>query len=272
MIKQILLVMTLGLTLSTDILLTTVTATATPANSIAQLNTPRSKPRFAPRRRSLLRFKVPGIRGSRNLEAGAARGKCSPQAISALLPEKPAKLGQKEIPVELTVSDRPTFFVNVPQTSAQQAFFLLRDEAGNEIHEKTLAITSGNGIMSYSLPTDSPALELGKKYRWRFSLLCDLKTGDRSGDPVASGWIERVEPSATVAKKLETATVRQRVSIYADNGYWHDTLKALADLRAANPSDLTLLRDWDDLLLSVGLKGIANRPLIQLSAATASNL
>ncbi|WP_242072184.1 DUF928 domain-containing protein [Nostoc sp. FACHB-110] len=262
--------MTLGL-ISPEMLLSTLPTIAAPIPSIAQFNNQRSIPRLKPRRRSLLKFKIPGIRGSRNLEAGAARGKCSPQIISAVLPPKPAAIAANQIPVELTISERPTFFVNVPQTSAKEAGFLLWNEDGEEILDKTLSVTATQGILSYTLPADFSGLEVGKKYRWRFSLLCDQTGGDRSADPVASGWIERVEPSATITKQLQTATNKQRVLIYAENGYWHDTLKALADLRAANPNDLTLLRDWDDLLLSVGLEEIANRPLIPLNAVTASN-
>jgi len=270
MLKQTLLLITLGLTVSTEMLLSTMPTIAAPNESIAQLNIQRPKPRLTPRRRSLLRFKVPGIRGSRNLEAGAARGTCSPQNINAVLPPKPATLAANEVPVELTLSDRPTFFVNVPQTSAQEAEFLLWDETGEEIFEQTLPITATKGIFSYTLPADFPGLEVGKKYKWRFSLHCDPTGGDRSADPVASGWIERVEPSATVANYLQTATNKQRVLIYAENGYWHDTVKTLAELRATNPKDLTLLRDWDDLLQSVGLAEIANQPLIYLNTPTAS--
>ncbi|OCQ92501.1 hypothetical protein BCD64_03095 [Nostoc sp. MBR 210] len=270
MLNKNLLLITLGLTLIPDLLLGTIPTIAAPTNSIAQFGVPRSTPRLFPRRRSLLRFKVPGIRGSRNLEAGAARGKCSPQNISGVLPPKPPKSAANQIPVELTVSDRPTFFVNVPQTSAQQAGFLLRDETGQELLDKTLPITASSGIMNYTLPTDFAGLEVGKKYQWRFSLLCDSTNGDRSGDPIASGWIERVEVSSTVASKLQTATPKQRVIIYAENGYWHDTLKTLADLRTAHPNDLTLVRDWDDILRSVGLEAMSKQPLIPLNPTTAA--
>ncbi len=264
MLKKTLLLITLSLTLAPQVLLTTA-ATATPSNT--NLISQRTQPRFTPRRRSLLRFKVPGIRGSRNLEAGAARGQCTPQAIGAVLPAKPTGMSATEIPIELTLSDRPTFFVNVPETSAQQAAFLLRNESGDEILlEKTLPLKASNGIMSYALPDDFPGLEVGKKYRWRFSLLCDATGGDRSGDPVASGWIERVKPDAAIAAQLQTSTPKQQVLIYAENGYWHDTLKALADLRTEKPSDFTLVRDWVDLFKSAGLSAIANRPLISLQA------
>lgn len=271
MLKKTLLLITLGLTISTEALLTTVPATAIPIRGNSSQTTPSSPQQFNPRRRSLLRFKVPGIRGSRNLEAGAARGQCTPQAISAVLPAKPAGMANTEVPVELTVSDRPTFFINVPATTAQQAAFLLRSESGDEILlEKTLPVTASNGIMTYTLPADFTGLEVGKKYRWRFSLLCDPTGGDRSGDSVTSGWIERVQPNAEVAAQLQTSLLKQQVYIYAENGYWHDTLKALADLRAEKPNDFTLVRDWMDLMNSAGLSGIANRPIISLNPKTTS--
>lgn len=266
MLKKTLLLITLSLTLAPQVLLTTLAATATSTTNKTNLISQIPRSRFTPRRRSLLRFKVPGIRGSRNLEAGAARGQCTPEAIGAVLPTKPPQMSAREIPVELTLSDRPTFFVNVPETSAQQAAFMLRNESGDEILlEKTLTVKASNGIMSYTLPADFSGLEVGKKYQWRFSLLCDPTGGDRSGDSIASGWIERVEPSNRVAAQLQTSTAKQRVFIYAENGYWHDTLKALADLRTEKPNDFTLIRDWIDLFKSVGLSTMANRPIITLT-------
>ncbi|WP_414552431.1 DUF928 domain-containing protein [Anabaena sp. CCY 0017] len=261
MFNKTIFLLSLGLILSTNFLHTTLAVTAASPMTIAQ------RRRFTPRRRSLLRFKVPNVRGSRNLEAGAARGQCSPQGISAVLPAKPATMRTRQIPVELTLSDRPTFFVNVSETTAKQALFLLRNEAGDEILlEKNLNLTANKGIMSYTLPDDFSGLEIGQKYRWRLTLLCDPKGGDRSGDPVASGWIERVEPTPDVAQQLESATETERTVIYADNGYWHDTLKIMADLRSANPRDMTLIRDWLDLFESAGLNELANKPLIPFHA------
>ena len=266
MFNKTIFLLSLGLIVSTNLLQTTLAARAVPPITIAQ-----RRP-VAPRRRSLLRFKVPNVRGSRNLEAGAARGQCSPQGISAVLPAKPATMRARQIPVELTLSARPTFFVNVSETTAEQASFLLRNEAGDEILlEKTLNLTANKGIMSYTLPDDFSGLEVGQKYRWRFTLLCDPKGGDRSGDPAASGWIERVEPTPDVAQQLQSATDTERTVIYADNGYWHDTLKIMADLKSANPRDMTLIRDWLDLFESAGLNAIANKPLIPFSTATTSN-
>lgn len=273
MLKKPLLLITLSLTLSTDMLFTSLAVTAMPSGTtVAQVNRQPGKTPFKPRRRSLLRFKVPGIRGSRNLEAGAARGQCSPQEISAVLSPKSLAMKKTEIPVELTVSDRPTFFVNVPETSAKQASFLLMNEAKDQVLlEKTLSLNSTNGIFAYTLPADFQGLEVQKKYSWRLSLLCDPTGSDRSGDVNASGWIERVTPTSEVAKELEQATdTIDLIAIYAKNGYWQDTLKALADLRAANPNDPDLASDWSNLFKSVYLPKLAQQPVIQLDTVSAS--
>jgi hypothetical protein len=265
MLNKTIFLLTLGLTLSTNFLQTALTATAVTPQITAQ------QPQFAPRRRALLRFKVPDVRGSRNLEPGAARGQCNPEGISAVVPPKPATMRAREIPIELTLSDRPTFFVNVSPTTAQTALFLLRNEAGDILLEETLNLTASEGIIYYTLPTNFAGLQVDETYRWRLTLLCDPTGGDRSGDPVASGVIKRVVPSAEVAKQLQSATDNQRVMIYADNGYWYDTLKTLANLRAENPNDMTLRRDWEDLFQSVGLNELTKKPLIPLKTVTTSN-
>jgi len=216
-------------------------------------------------RRSLLKFKVPGIRGSGNLEAGAARGACSNDEIKSVLPPKPATMKNTEIPVELTVSNRPTFFIDVPKTSTNQGIFVLQDEAGEVVlPEKKLRLTNTPSIVSYTLPQDFQGLVVGHKYQWYFSLSCDPVNGDRSGDAATGGWIQRVAPSQEVAQKLRRETGRDRIAIYAENGYWHDALKTLADLRVKNPKDQSLGSDWSDLFQSVGLEQMAPLPVVQL--------
>jgi non-ribosomal peptide synthetase component E (peptide arylation enzyme) len=81
---------------------------------------------------------------------------------------------------------------------------------------------------------------------------------------ITRGWIQRVAASEEVIKQLQTENPRDRVAIYAENGYWSDTLKTLVDLRAANPNDSSLWSDWSDLFKSVGLEAIAKQPISTL--------
>jgi Domain of Unknown Function (DUF928) len=273
MLRKSLPLITLSLTLWTQILLPSVVATAQPTKpNVAQPAPQRPTQKLVQRRRSLLKFKVPEIRASGNLEAGAARGACSKENIQAVLPPKPLGMKETEVPIELTISDRPTFFISVPETSTNQAEFLLQDETGQQIlFNKKLRLTANKGIITYTLEPEFTGLNIGEKYRWQFSLICDPIHGDRSGDIITRGLIQRVEPSEQVIKELQTNNLRDRVAIYAENGYWNDTLKTLADLRAANPRDSSLVRDWFNLFKSVGLDKIGKQPISILEADPTEN-
>ena len=144
------------------------------------------------------------------------RGKCEnfPQAsFTALMPENK---------IARTVSDYPTFFFYLPQPNAELAEFILQDENGNLIYEQALTIKNLSGVISVSIPanTNVPPLEVGKKYTWVFSLVCD--PDDRASDQIEKGVVRRVELSADILRQLENADPRQKTFIYAKNGIWQD--------------------------------------------------
>ena len=264
MSKKFFLLITLTLGFSTDLLFTNLVAIAIPApTDIVQL-----RPQPANRYRRKLKFQVLRTRQWRHLEGGApAGGYCTRQPPVAVVPKQPASTKRWQIPIEVTVSNRPTFFVhNVSDNVVKEALFLLLDEQSREvILEKTLLLSAKtkNNIIAYTLPADFSGLEVGKKYRWRFELICDDL--DRSGNPKASGWIERVEPASRVAQQLANAkTELERVEIYAANGYWQDTLKSLLDLRVTNPNNQDFVADWVSILQSVGLASLVDKPVFQL--------
>jgi hypothetical protein len=108
----------------------------------------------------------------------SVRGGCassSQLSLTALVPKN--KIGR-------TVSDYPTFFFYLPQTDAELAEFILEDESGNQIYQQDLTIKNLSGVIGVSIPanTNVPPLEVGKKYTWKFSLVCDPE--DRSSDQV----------------------------------------------------------------------------------------
>jgi len=181
-----------------------------------------------------------------------------PQAIfTALVPEN--KMGR-------TVSDYPTFFFYLPQTGAEFAKFILEDESGNLIYQQDLTIKNLSGVIGVSIPADKnvPPLEVGKSYTWKFTVVCDAQ--DRSSDQLESGIVRRVELSANILRKLETADPRQKTFIYAENGIWQDALSTLAAARRANPNDTDLAADWESLLDSVRLGAIAKEPIVETEA------
>src|SRR4028119_1759728 len=188
------------------------------------------------------------------------RGKCGdlPQAsFTALVPEN--KRGR-------TVSDYPTFFFYLPQPNAELAEFILEDENGNLIYGQALTIKNLSGVIGVSIPanTNVPPLEVGKKYTWKFTVVCDPE--DRSSDQLETGIVRRVELSPDILSELDAADPRQKTVIYAENGIWQDALGNLAAARRANPNAPVLKTDWESLLDSVTLGEIAKEPIVESEA------
>jgi hypothetical protein len=260
--KKLLLIILLALGLSTNVVLTNIVAVANPAANIRV----RERNHKKPVRRSILEFKAPKERPTANREGGEPAGECLPSRknLNALLSPRPKNLEINKTPVEITLNSHPTFFVHFEQSPIKQAEFLLRDENSEILLREDIDLYSTNGIISYSLPKSFKGLEVGKKYKWRFSLFCSRI--DRSANPKIGAWIQRVEPSKLVAKQLAAAKDDfQRSVIYAENGFWHETIKSLTDLRAANPNDKIITESLRNVLKSAGLESLANKPVIQVT-------
>jgi hypothetical protein len=221
-------------------------------------------------RLSRLRFKVRGIRPSMSREGGISRSpeasaSCAggPVTVTSLLPKtnvaQLAAAEKAEIEIENTVAERPTFFIHVSQTSAQEAEFILKkkigeDKYGNPVYDEdkyidqTVALPKNPGIVSISLPADAEALEVGQSYYWAFQVICD--PNERMKDVVVEGAVQRIQLDSTLANQLKRAVPRDRPALYADAGIWTDAVSTLFDLRKANPNDAQLRQDWEDLLKS----------------------
>jgi len=185
-----------------------------------------------------------------NREGGASRSSygSSKETLIALRPETN---------VELTLAKYPTFFVYLPPSSAETAEFALLDENDRDVYRTTFATSKASGVVSLSLPAfaNLKPLEAGKAYHWYFSLIHNPE--DRSKDTVVEGWIQRVEPSPTLGRELEKATMRDRVALYANSGIWYDALATLAELHRSQPNDPTLSQAWEKLLGSAGLSKVS---------------
>jgi hypothetical protein len=274
MLKKSLLLIALSIGLSTELVLTNLVAVARPTSRPTRsTSVVRPGNNKKARRGSILGFNVPKIRASGNREGGAARGEgCGQDAdLKAITPPAPKDWDVTKAPIENTISDHPTFFVNVPESSAKQVEFVLRDGDEQELVRETIDIGSSKGLIAYTLPKSFKGLEVGKKYVWRFSLLCNAQ--DRSGNPKVSALVQRIEPSQQVAQELAEATDDlDRLSIYSNNGFWHETLKTLVDLRAANPNNQDLAKSWENVFQSVGFKALAQEPVFLLTGVSSDSL
>jgi hypothetical protein len=214
---------------------------------------------------AVFQFNAPkrGLPGRR--EGGGTRG----DQLVALLPR--TNLG-------LTTAAYPRFFWSVPGgIRARYVEFTLYqgDEQAPSamlIYKTTFSIAGAPGIASLTLPDDAnlPPLEVGKDYQWSVRIARDLNNlNDPQRSFRVSGWVQRVKPSQSLSEQLRQATLRDRAALYAQNGFWFDTLDSLAELRCQSPNDATVTATWTTLLKSesVRLDRLVNQPLLQTCEA-----
>jgi hypothetical protein len=162
----------------------------------------------------------------------------------------------------LTVSERPTFFVYVPPTTAQEASFSLQDDRGELHYQTKVALPENGGAISISLPETASTLQVGKTYKWFFEIHCAAKFDP--DNPIIEGSVSRTSIDPALESQLATSpTALAKAQLYGEAGIWYDTIATLAGARQARPQDPVLAQNWQELLNSVGLDEIADRPLVE---------
>jgi hypothetical protein len=172
----------------------------------------------------------------------------------------------------LTIDPYPTFFVHVPAVeNAFLSFRLSRDVADSAdltsnpndrlVYDIHFPTNGQDGTFGIKLPKFARPLEVGETYTWTTTL--DLPPDLESETPyILEGRIERFEPENVLTEELARATPEQKVELYAQSSLWYDALKEIADLRLAYPNNPRLVTEWVELLTSVGLDEIAEKPLL----------
>ncbi|MHC5599926.1 MAG: DUF928 domain-containing protein [Nostoc sp.] len=168
-----------------------------------------------------------------------------PAALIALLPENF---------YGTTVSERPTILVYLPASNAQEAVFSLKDEAGNMQHQMTIPVAGKTGVIAIKLPANAPALAVGKNYQWFLALKVDGQLSPST--PYVDGWVQRIQPSAELTTAMQQQDALKRATALGKNGVWYDCVATLAATYTAQPNDVTLRKQWEELLSSVSLKEI----------------
>ncbi|MBH8561881.1 DUF928 domain-containing protein [Nostoc sp. CENA67] len=167
----------------------------------------------------------------------------------------------------LTTEANPTFWVYTPYSKdsvtkdcAFTTEFVLQDEDSNLIYNKAIALSAQPGVISISLPANAPSLEIGKQYHWFLIINCD--SNQPSPPTYIEGVIQRINLKPEIAQKLKSATPQQQFTIYVQNGIWYNALTTLAQLRQQNPQDAALKIEWKNLLSSIHLDDIADKPIL----------
>ncbi len=167
--------------------------------------------------------------------------------------------------IAATLTEYPTFFWYVPGSSLKMGRFTLYDgyrTGRKKVYETRLSLDGTPGVISFKLPSDGtvPPLQLNRIYSWTFRVFCDPL--DRSGDLQVEGFVQRVRPSAELEARLKRSTDRERPTIYAASGIWHEMLTSLVELRRVNPSDRSLQADWETLMRTIKLDALSTQPVV----------
>lgn len=213
---------------------------------------------------------VPPQAGSPNTTVGgASRGTWCTENVSDI--QSPANRNSHLTPLlpanqtGLTLEERPTFYVYVPQSSATKAFLSIKDDQGNEHYQNflDLATVDHSAIMEIPYPEDAPSLKANQDYKWSFVVLCDNRL--RPDSPLVEGSIRRIniEEQNSLKQELQQAnTDLEKAKVYANAGIWYETIGILAKLQKSNPENSSLNTAWINLLNSVGLNEISEAELL----------
>ncbi len=156
----------------------------------------------------------------------------------------------------LTLSPYPRFFFHMPPYPGASVAFRLETETGDLVYATQFVPEARDGTYDIALPNTSnlPPLEVGVMYRWTFEI--------PEQDLMLSGGILRGEASTEFAAELEAAYPIQRVRLLAETGIWFDAISEAADLVRGDRSRPAYQRLWSELLQSVDLQKIGDRPLL----------
>jgi len=167
-----------------------------------------------------------------------------------------------------TTAEHPTFFFYIPQTSVpvQALEFVLQDDNSTDpVYKETFKPAGQTGIVSVSLPANQQSLQIGKEYTWTFSMICDSRNRDK--DSYVEGKIVRSQDENLSLQLKQLSTDLDRAVLFATAGFWEDSLRTLANLRRQRPNDPEVQKYWEDLLNSVDIKEVVNKPLLPCCTA-----
>jgi hypothetical protein len=209
-------------------------------------------------------FKPPANdrRPLRTVGAGSRGGQCAQDLTSASSPSRVANALPllALVPpsnVGLTVAERPTFWMYLPQTSAKKVVLSLQTEDALSHFQWSFPVPITAGIVSLQPPADAPPLKIGQTYQWAVVLVCGERPSPN--DPAIAAWVKRVSP----AQSIPQSTALSQAAWYGEQGLWYDMLTALGKELRSQPTNPDLTDIWANVLKSEGLEIVAMEPLRQ---------
>jgi Domain of Unknown Function (DUF928) len=222
------------------------------------------------------RFGSASRTSDRDPTLGDPRGGGKYPDLTALVPEyrDPKSKSASSKVWGLTANEYPTLWVYIPysQASISKIDFILkdRDNSGDKvIYQTSIQPPQQAGIVNFSLPKTGSPLAIDKLYQWQVKLTIkpqpDPKklTPSKAEEISVTGWIQRADLNKELSDLIARSTPNRQAALYAENGFWYDALSTLASLRLDAPQDPAIQQDWENILKSVELGKLANKPLFK---------
>jgi len=153
-----------------------------------------------------------------------------------------------------TISAHPEILVYVPETSAREALFVLKNASKRTVGRMTVTLSGKAEIITIKLPETAPALEVGETYKWYFAVMCPGSL--RPNDP-AEGLIKRIELDEALLP-TQSSNLLESAAAYGGAGIWYDALARMGQLRKTQPQNQEIVNHWNELLESAGLNDLVN--------------
>ena len=201
---------------------------------------------------------------------GTSRNQCpvSNLPLTALVPgqDTSKQTGQNFVSfLASTVSEYPTVWIYIPESfkNYHVGEFVFQNEAGKDIYRQSFKLPETEGVIGINLPKKPEySLEIGKKYHWYFKIYCGEPQSETAYYYVDS-WIQRIAFTPQLQMQLNKARSEEYWAYFEQN-IWYDTLTVLAQLLQANPSSSNLQKDWSNILQSIDLSNITQKPIVKI--------
>jgi hypothetical protein len=208
---------------------------------------------------------APGKRGE-----ASSRTPCFQNDLpfTALVPSM--TLEGKENVWGLTSMQQPTFLFYLPfAPTCSVARFILQDDKGKMIYQTSVEVPEKPGIVEVKLPSNI-ALQDQAIYQWFFRVRVTEKPRTVADIYFLNGWIQKTSLKPEIIQRIESSSPQEKSYLYAENQIWYDALSELAQLRAVQGKDETILEDWKSLLEAVGLDAFAKQPIYRVKDGSLS--
>jgi hypothetical protein len=198
-----------------------------------------------------------GVPGKRTVSASMSGTNCELNLI-ALAPQFIQNTAGQTSETSVwgkTISSYPTFWFFIPATQPSTKIEFSLQDTEEDIYRVNIPIPQQPGIIGIKIPTTQKPLQLDRDYHWTLKAkVCD---GTSTVNRVhVDGWITKVELPKIISKSNSS-------ELYINNGIWYDAVTSLAQQRSQQPKDISILQNWSDLLESVNLAELSDRPLVR---------